>query len=106
MSFEEKLAKLRNEKFFDTEFPAQLSSLMFELDEKHENWGKCIWKRASDIPCLKDIDGNQSIFLDDISPYDIKQGGLASCYLLSVLSVLAEHPERIKKLFYTEKINP
>ena len=42
---------------------------------------------------------------DRIEPADIKQGCLGDCYFLSVLSVLAEHPNRIRKLFITETIN-
>lgn len=40
-----------------------------------------------------------------MNPNDIKQGALNNCYFLSVLSALAEYPERIKSLFLTQEIN-
>jgi len=40
-----------------------------------------------------------------IEPSDIKQGEIGNCYFLSTLSVLAEHPERIQKLFLSDKVN-
>lgn len=49
--------------------------------------------------------GKQQIFDESISPSDIAQGTLANCYFLSVLSALAEKPERIKKLFIDKEIN-
>ena len=33
------------------------------------------------------------------------QGDVGDCYFLSSASALAEHPERIKKLFLTKKVN-
>ena len=106
MSFEDKLAELGDAQFVDEEFPADPASLMPEMDEEHAKWSEIQWVRASEIACLKDEGGNQAIFLEDISPNDIKQGGLGDCYFLSVLSVLAEHPDRIRKLFATDQVNP
>ena len=39
------------------------------------------------------------------SPFDVAQGGLGDCYLLSALCVLAERPARIYKLFETTELN-
>ena len=38
-------------------------------------------------------------------PDDIKQGNLGDCYFLSVLSILAERPHRIERLFINKEIN-
>ena len=40
-----------------------------------------------------------------MSPADIKQGLLGDCYFLSILSVLAEKPQRIRQLFITEHVS-
>ena len=39
------------------------------------------------------------IFNSKIDPTDIQKGALEDCYFLSALSILAEKPDRIKKLF-------
>jgi calpain-15 len=45
-----------------------------------------------------------SVF-EKINNHDIEQGQLGDCYFLSVLSALAEDPERVKKILVTHKIN-
>jgi len=40
-----------------------------------------------------------------VQPFDIVQGDVGDCYFLSSASALAEHPDRIKKLFLTTKVN-
>lgn len=45
------------------------------------------------------------IFDSKIEPADIQQGALGDCYFLSALSVMAEKPERIRKLFLSDQIN-
>ena len=60
------------------------------------------WVRATKILSLTDDEGDVSIFGNDPSPTDIKQGQLGDCYLLSALSALAEDPERIRKLFHDD----
>lgn len=45
------------------------------------------------------------MFSDKIEPNDILQGNLGNCYYLSALSALAEFPQRIKEIFFTEEIN-
>ena len=60
-----------------------------------------MWKRPSEF-----LDPEQiRIFQDRIEPSDIKQGCLGDCYFLSSLSVLAEKPDRIRRLFVTEEVN-
>ena len=51
------------------------------------------------------MDGPVQVFAGEIEPTGIKQGALGKCYFLSVLSVLTEHPKRIKSMFVTDKIN-
>ena len=58
MSFEEKLAELGEDQFCDPDFPADPTSLMPEFDEVHAKWAEIEWKRASEIKCLKDEEGN------------------------------------------------
>ena len=48
--------------------------------------------------------GKLRIFDEKIEPADIAQGALGDCYFLSVLSVLAEYPDRVKKLFISDKV--
>jgi calpain-15 len=45
------------------------------------------------------------IFDASIEPSDIAQGGLGDCYFLSTLSVLAEKPNRIRKMFIDGEAN-
>ena len=104
--------KAEGSRYVDKEFPADRNSLIGNWDEDHEDvkeivdsWAKYEWLRASDIPCLNDSDGKLSVFAGKIEPADIKQGGLGDCYFLSVLSVLTEKPDRIKRLFMSEEVN-
>lgn len=54
---------------------------------------------------MKGKAGNLQIFDNKIEPADIAQGALGDCYFLSALSVLAEKPNRIRKLFVDENVN-
>ena len=48
---------------------------------------------------------NAVVFSDTISPNDIKQGALGTCYFLAALSGFAEVPERVKTRFITQEVN-
>ena len=93
--------------FTDFEFPPNINSLL-DTDNKNggldkhtiEYFKKIEWRRASEIYL-----GGCSVFKKGVEPTDIKQGKLADCYLLSVLSALAEIPGRIESLFNTTKVN-
>ena len=51
-------------------------------------------------PNLFDTTRRPSLFGDSgVSPHGILQGGLGSCYFLAAAAALAEHPERIEKIF-------
>jgi cytochrome c-type biogenesis protein CcmE len=60
-----------------------------------------VWKRATEF-CPGDL---PTVFFEGIDPGDVAQGILGDCYFLSALSVLAEHPHRIRKLFVTQEGN-
>lgn len=88
--------------FLDKEFPPNRSSLGHPvnpsqfIDKVHAS---IVWKRLSDIyPSTLEVFHN-------IDPNDIVQGNLGDCYLLSAISALAEFPDRVKKLFYTQDIS-
>lgn len=57
------------------------------------------WKRCSEL--FKE----QEIFKGGVAPNDIVQGALGDCYLLAVLSSLAEEEGPIKARFVTRTIN-
>lgn len=99
-------------KYTDDSFPPSKKSLINDwndesddIQEKVEEWSGFTWIRASDIEELNDEEGQLAVFADDVTPSDIKQGLLGDCYFLSVLSALAEVPERITKLFLTDRLN-
>ena len=87
--------------FQDSQFPPTKTSISV-------NWSKylaensrlkpneLVWRRGVDF-----IKGDPQVFAK-IEPNDILQGGLGDCYYLSALSVLAEKPDLVKRLFYTK----
>lgn len=79
--------KAKGTQWEDPEFPADRKSL-----------GKtfpCSWLRPSQyLP-----DGIKPIIFDQPRPDDIIQGKLGDCWFLSSLSVMAEQPQRIARLF-------
>lgn len=102
--------KMKNEPYEDESFPPNEFSLISDWDEpevedKVKLWKTFEWVRATKIPSLNDKEGKLSVFFNEVSPKDIKQGLLGDCYFLSVLSVLSEVPSRITKLFLTSDQN-
>ena len=89
----------------DDVFPPKNSSICPAQDWDESKYGAYEWVRATKIPCLTDDEGDLQVFVDDVSPNDIKQGALGDCYFLSSLSVIAEKGERIKKIFQTDQVN-
>ena len=102
-------ADLRNQegsvKFEDPCFPPVNKSLCPPQDWKDDPYGEYEWVRATKIPELTDEEGDLQIFNGNVEPNDIKQGALGDCYFLSSLSVIAENPDRIKKMFPVDEIN-
>jgi calpain-15 len=45
------------------------------------------------------------MFGKQISPNHIVQGSVGDCYMICVLSALAEYPSRVEKLFVTKDLN-
>jgi calpain-15 len=89
----------------DDVFPPKNSSICPAQDWKEETYGAYEWVRATKVPVLTDDEGDLQVFVDDPTPDDINQGALGDCYFLSALSVLAEHPRRIKRIFKTDRVN-
>lgn len=47
--------------------------------------------------------GDDAVVYDGLSPGDIIQGQLGDCYFLAAISAIAEHPDRLKRLFLTSQ---
>jgi len=70
------------------------------VQDKVEEWAKTKWIGIDKIASLnREEDGPMEIFKDQVVPADIIQGKLNDSYFLSVLSAIAENPERIKAMF-------
>ena len=95
----------RGEAWSDPTFPANEASLGLrdDVDEgrgpESRGWGGVTWARCGEL--FKHC----RLFRNAPSPFDVAQGGLGDCYLLSALCVLAERPARIYKLFETTELN-
>jgi calpain-15 len=98
-------------KYTDESFPPNEYSLIndwedYEVQSKVREFRRIKWIRASEVPDLIDRqEGSLEVFKGGVHPDDIKQGSLGDCYFLSPLSVLSENPDRIRKLFVTDKAN-
>jgi len=78
-------------KFTDTAFPPNAKSVGGNADNGE-------WAR------LTDIYPQCNLYTDGIEPTDIYQQDLGDCYYLASVSAVAEHPDRIKRLFKNTKI--
>jgi hypothetical protein len=87
--------------------------LIRDWNENHEDvidsansWGNIVWKRPGEIEeLMDDQEGKVELFKDSIEPNDIQQRGLGDCYFLSCLSMLAENPNRVRRLFASQTLN-
>lgn len=57
------------------------------------------WRRPEEV-----FNGPFTVFDDNINPNDIKQGILGDCYFLAAMAAVAEHQDRIKKLFLSRDV--
>lgn len=110
----------------DPSFPPSKSSLQEKVNsEKEHEWRNFIWLRPKDFfkggyhifsspdPVNRDIClrasmrslAQSSTNEKGIEIDDIFQGCLGDCYFLSSLSSLAETPDRIRRLFISQKTN-
>lgn len=53
----------------------------------------------------KEKDRRATMWGNGISPAHIIQGSIGDCYMICVLSSMAEYPERVKKMFKTQELN-
>ena len=87
--------------FFDMTFLPAVSNV-FDIDLDSPSTVVYQWRRPnqfqSDIP-------KQKVFSDRLSPKDIAPGILADEWFLSAVSVLAEQPALIRRLFMTKDYN-
>lgn len=80
--------------FFDSEFPANNSSIGDSSKANFSNFTtNTVWLRPKDF-----LKGGFQLF-NGIDPNDIKQGSLGVCYMLASISALAETPKYIERMF-------
>ncbi|CAK9022310.1 unnamed protein product [Durusdinium trenchii] len=84
--------------FVDAEFPHETAS----IGESSTSF-KCgtadTWVRARMLG-----DPAECCLFEEVRPQDVKQGSLGDCWLMSALSCLADHPQKLKSLFSTKHI--
>ena len=86
-------------KFKDPEFhPDQNSLCGYSVDFNRRNqMNKLRWKRSDEY-----FKGEVQVY-DTVDSGDIIQGQLGDCYFLAAVSSIAEHPQRLERLFLTKK---
>ena len=100
------LAQLQrsNQKYTDPKFPPRPESII-GFGERHAGnhgrFSRMQWRRPEEVFRGQPF----TIFNDTINPDDVKQGILGDCYFLAAASSIAEHQDRIKKLFLSRKVN-
>ena len=110
--FQQTLQKCKGKVFSDKDFLPNKNSLIpnwndpsDEIQSLVPTWKNYKWLRTSDIASLNDDEGKLEIFFGEIEPTDIKQGALGDYYFLSAISVLTEHPNRVRKLLVSDQMN-
>jgi calpain-15 len=97
-----KWCEIDHKKYTDNDFPSSRISLYRKMtSEKSKAWKKFVWRRASEFM----TEGPIKVFEGGITPDDIRQGALGDAYFLCALTILAEKPSRIERLFVTRESN-
>ena len=97
-----KWCEIDQKQYIDNDFPASRISLYRKAtSEKSKTWKKFVWRRASEFM----TEGAIKVFEGGITPDDIRQGALGDAYFLCALTILAEKPSRIERLFVTRESN-
>jgi hypothetical protein len=90
--------------FVDLSFPPEEQSICGKGKEAGvlSKFGPITFRRPNQY-----MEGQFTLFdtIDGINPADIIQGNLGNCWLLSAISVLAEHPPLIESMFLTKHVN-
>mgnify|MGYP000859612373 FL=1 len=92
------------EDFIDPDFPPQHDIALsnhWNSSERSREWRDVIFANTSQIFPREKV----QVISDQIQSRNICQGELGDCYLLSALSVLAEHPYIISRLFLVKEHN-
>ena len=86
------------ELFTDPEFATDQQALCgYSIDFNRRNQMTAFeFKRSSEYF------GEDALVYDTMAPGDIIQGQLGDCYFLAAISSIAEHPDRLKRLFLTK----
>ena len=88
-----------DEPWVDPDFPPCAASLG-DYALKRLKGEEVIWKRLSEIY-------DNPVIFDDYEPFDLCQGGLGNCWLISKISALGEYPAYLKEeLFQGKGISP
>ena len=115
-NFQNLVKKYQKTKFLDETFPPNENSLLKGYNSYHipisltsdipivktqlqKKWKNIKWKRQSELLNFT------SIFPDEIESSDIQPNIFSNPNFISVISALAEYPERIEKLFLSNEIN-
>ena len=93
----DRISKELDKVFIDPQFKPVTSSITTDTD-LIKVAKDCVWKRPKEF-----LQGDIQVFVEDVSPNDIKQGSLGDCYFLGSLSSLAENSNMIQRLFVTDK---
>lgn len=84
--------------FIDPEFPPLYESLYNHLAVPAYPFRNAVhFKRPAEW-----LSGSISVFLDGISPHDIRGGELQDQYFLSALQILSENPKLVERLFESQ----
>ena len=98
----------RGSQWTDQRFPAESPTTLYVTGEPagktYNGGGKVQWLRPHEISGVTDA-SQIALIRDGAAAGDVIQGELGDCYFLSVLSVLAEKPDRIEALFNLEQMN-